>query len=77
MAVPELTVEQYASLCVEIALSPDRLDYTLYRYHITAEQRAALDTHWRARFAAEPALRAAFAQAFAAYRNMLTSRQGG
>jgi hypothetical protein len=71
---PEFTLEQYASLCVEVAHSPLRLEFTLSRYRITPEQRAALDSHWRARFMREPALRAAFAQAFAAYRAMVSSR---
>lgn len=72
VAVPEFTLEQYASLCVEIALGPDRVALTLTRYRLDAASRAALDAHWRARFGTVPGLRAAFAQAFSAYKAALT-----
>jgi hypothetical protein len=72
VSVPNFTLEQYASLCVEIALGPDRVAHTLVRYHLTPEVRAALDVQWRARFAADPGLRTAFAQAYAAYKAMIT-----
>jgi hypothetical protein len=68
-----LSLEQYASLCVEIAAEPAKLDETLLRYRITAEQRTALDAYWRRRFAAEGQLWLAFDRAYAAYKKWLAA----
>jgi hypothetical protein len=63
-----LSLEQYASLCVELALEPAKADETLLRYQLTSEQRKALDTHWQGRIAAEPSVWMRFDQAYAAYQ---------
>jgi glutathionylspermidine synthase len=63
-----LTLEQYASLCVEIAFEPAKVDDTLLRYRIDAEQRRALDDHWQRRMMAAPSLWMRFDQAYAAYQ---------
>jgi hypothetical protein len=70
-AASPLTLEQYASLCVELQRRPDRIAETLGRYRVTAEQRAQLDAYWRSRLAADPALYVSFASACAAYRAWL------
>jgi hypothetical protein len=56
-----LTVEQYASLRAELAVTPDRPGAILPRYGVYSEAaRRALDACWEAYFAAQPAARAAF-----------------
>jgi hypothetical protein len=71
--VPDLTLPQYASLRVELHLSPDRAEAILARYGVTGEARAPLDAHWRARFEADPLLRMMFARAYATYTAWLRS----
>lgn len=66
--VPPLTVEQYASLCVELTASPERAAETLSRYRITPAQKDLIDNHYRDRFAKDPGLRAAWDQAYLTYR---------
>ena len=73
---PELTLEQYASLCVELSLAPDQVPQTLHRYRVSPEARALLDARWRERFAADPGQRAAFALAFATDKAMISDRRG-
>jgi len=65
--VPDLTPAQYASLRVELETSPERMPATLARYGLPADGREALDAHWKARFAADPALRMTFAHTYAEY----------
>jgi hypothetical protein len=65
--LPDLTVEQYASLSVELKLAPDRVEATLARYGLSTPRRDALDAHWKARFAADPPLRMTFAARYAKY----------
>ncbi|APR88193.1 Fe-S oxidoreductase [Minicystis rosea] len=62
-----LSLQQYASLCVELAVVPAEAGETLHRYRITAEQRKALDEYWQGRMSADPMVRATFDQAHAAY----------
>ena len=51
---PDLTVEQYASFCVERALDPDHASTTAARYRVLTEQALkSLDSQWRQRFEAE------------------------
>jgi hypothetical protein len=71
-----LSLEQYASLCVELAFEPAKAAETLLRYQIDAEQRKALDDHWQRRIKAEQSVRARFEQAYTAYQRWYaTSRQ--
>ncbi len=69
--LPQLSVEQYASLCVELELAPARPTEVLERYRLTEEQHHALDASWNARMAADPALRRAWDGARDAYREWL------
>ena len=73
---PQLSVEQYASLHVELAALPGRSTEVLDRYRITEDQRRRLDAHWTARMAADPALRQAWDGACAAYKAWLARSKG-
>jgi len=64
---PPLTLEQHASLTVDIAVAPDRVAETLGCYHLTAAARAELDAHYRAKIAASAETRAAWDRAHQAY----------
>jgi hypothetical protein len=74
--VPNLTVEQYASLRVELDLGPDRVPATLARYGVPAEGREALYAHWRVRFQIDPPLRMIFAVRYAQFLAWLKERRG-
>jgi len=74
---PAWTVEQYASLYVEIHLCPDHVTRTLARYHLTPETRPALDASWQARFVADATVRAAWERAYALYRAYLVAQGQG
>jgi hypothetical protein len=73
--VPELSLEQYASLCVELHLHPDRAAAIVARYHLSTEAAAAIDARWRARIGADASLGAAFAGAYASYRAWLLAQR--
>lgn len=70
-AVPTLTVEQYASLCVDLELSPQGTAEVLRRYGVTQEAKRTLDEGWSRVFAEQPARRAAFEHAKVTYRAWL------
>jgi hypothetical protein len=71
-----LTIEQYASLCAELELRPDRAQESLARYRLSLAAKASLDAAWRDRFARDRALYASFSHAFAAYKSWLTGGGG-
>jgi len=68
-----LSLEQYASLCVELADEPARSGDILRRYRVIAEQQKELDDYWQARMAADPSLWSAFNRACGSYKAWLTS----
>lgn len=68
---PSLTLEQHASLQVELEATPDQSAAVLRRYGLSAEQHAAIDASWKAKIAAEPALGTSWADAAARYRTWL------
>jgi hypothetical protein len=73
-----ISLEQYASLLVELAVEPAKAGEILRRYRITAEQRRAIDEHWQGRMAADPKTCITFERAYAAYRAWyLTTREKG
>jgi hypothetical protein len=74
--VPPFTLEQYASLCVELSAAPARVADTLTRYRLTAAEREALDRHFLDRFTREPSLRGAWQRACATYRDWLARASG-
>jgi hypothetical protein len=71
-----LTVEQYASLCVDFAGDPARAAETLRRYHLSPEQKRALDADWHARFAREPSAWLAWDRACKTYKAWLDGQKG-
>jgi hypothetical protein len=68
---PAFTLEQYASLAVDLSRDPARRAETLARYRISEAQRAALDAAWAARFSRDPGARPAFDRACSIYLAML------
>jgi hypothetical protein len=76
VSVPQLSLEQYASLCVELELDPTKTEETLGRYRLSADQRKALDEAWQPRVASDPTLHTAFNAACAAYKAWLVSSRG-
>lgn len=73
---PEMTLEQYASLCVERALRPGQEGQVAARYRIMTEAALRqLDEQWRGRFAQQGELYQRFQQAYAQYQAWL-QRQG-
>jgi hypothetical protein len=67
-AAPVLTLEQYASLCVDLALQPDGADDTITRYGLTDDARRAEDAAWRVRLGIDPEQLERFQHAAAVYR---------
>jgi hypothetical protein len=74
---PALTLEQYASLCVDLSVDVAKTGETLQRYGMTMDQARALDAYWKGRVASEPAVREAFDRAYAAYRTWLLAPRAG
>lgn len=66
-----LSMEQHASLRVELEVYPDRSAAVLQRYGLRAEQWASVDAGWQARIDDDPHLRTAWEQASAQYRAWL------
>lgn len=73
--VPTLTMEQYASLCVDIEMAPAQAPEILRRYGANEPGKRVLDEGWSRIFAEQPARRTAFESAKVAYRTWLS--QGG
>lgn len=71
-ALPALTVEQYASLCVDVELSPHEVAEALQRYGVTLDGKRALDEAWNRLFNEQPARRGAFEHAKITYRAWLS-----
>jgi hypothetical protein len=70
-----LSLEQHASLSVEIAQNPSREADALSRYRITSERKAELDALWRTRFSADPTIEAKWWQAYRLYADFLATRR--
>jgi len=75
-SLPALTLEQHASLHVELALWPDQTDATLARYRLTREAKALLDDQLGERMARTPELRVAWDHACRTYQAWLVAPQG-
>ncbi len=68
VALPPLTLRQFASLCAELTFQPERRREILERYRVRDEAvYLALDAHWRRERAARPETRTAFADDFATH----------
>jgi hypothetical protein len=74
-AAPQLSLQQFASLTVDLSMDPARRAETLARYRITEDQKAEIDAVWGSRFHADPSARAAYDQAVASYRAWLAQRR--
>jgi hypothetical protein len=70
---PELTLEQHASLHVELDMYPEAAEEILGRYGLTESQHGRLDVGWEAQMALNPKLVAVWEQAMADYRAWLAS----
>ncbi len=68
---PELSLQQVASLTVDLAVDPSARAETLRRYGLDERGKAHLDAVWGQRIAADRGARAAFDGAVAAYREWL------
>ncbi|MFT3765794.1 MAG: hypothetical protein QM820_09785 [Minicystis sp.] len=76
LATPALSLEQFASLCVELELDPGRRHEILQRYRLTEEQHRGLDAFFRARVTTDAATRASWDAAYNAYRTWLLQSRG-
>jgi hypothetical protein len=72
---PPLTLEQHASLAVELATSPETTTEILARYRLTPEARAELDAHYHDKIAGSAELRAAWDRAYHAYSTWLAANR--
>lgn len=70
-----LTLEQYASLCVEIAQAPAKKPEITQRYGLSEENAARVDAYWRARIANEPETDKAFRWAYHSYQQWLAGQR--
>jgi hypothetical protein len=70
---PAFTLEQYASLGVELEMYGAHAGEVLARYHLTAADKAALDRHFQAAFAQHPDDWQAFQRARESYRAWLAA----
>ena len=67
------SVERYASLCIDLERAPERAGEALARYRLTAEQKGAIDDHWRRRMS-DAETRARWEEACRVYRAWLASQ---
>jgi len=74
-AAPRLSLEQHASLCAELARSPDREGEIMLRYGVDAAEKRGIDDHYRAAVAASPSLRASWNSAFQTYSTWLATQR--
>lgn len=75
--VPALTLEQHASMTVEIAMAPEKATGVLARYGLTAEGKREVDGYWRKRVMANAGERDAWEKAYRAYWEWLTANRSG
>lgn len=74
-AFPRLTLQRYASLCVELAMFPDSRAGVLERYRVPSGALEPLENHWRDRFDKHPETRAEWQQFMAQYRAWLEAQR--
>ena len=73
---PRLTIQQYASLCAELAVWPTRSGEILRQYRVVNETaRRALTEHWEAELAKSLKARTTFEEALAVYTAWLRSQR--
>lgn len=64
---PALTLEQHASLTVEISMAPARASEVLGRYGLTAERKRVVDAYWREKMTGDAGVKEAWDKAYQAY----------
>jgi hypothetical protein len=75
--IPRLKLNEYASLCAELAVHPERAAAVLPHYHVLSETaRRALDQHWQKDFTDHPETAAAFETLLAKFTYFLRSSPG-
>ena len=67
-APPALTLEQHASMTVDIAAAPEHALEVLARYRLTPDAKRAVDEYYRALMAADPGVKDAWHRACQTYR---------
>jgi len=73
---PQMPVERYAWLCVELSLWPEWEKEILCKYYVPSKaSREALDAHWRTILAAQPEARAKFESDSATYWEWLRTQR--
>ena len=72
---PVLTLQQHASLTVELELAPKNAAAIHARYGLTAGMKKAVDDHYHAELSRSPELRRAWRAARDAYRDWLTKNR--
>ena len=72
---PPLTLEQHASLAVELAMSPETTTETLARYHLSPGAPAELDAHYREKKAGSAEIHAAWDRAYHSYSAWLAANR--
>jgi len=72
---PPLSLEQYVSICVDLAARPTRREVILGRYRMTDEQHRRADAYWQERMAADPMVWMAWDRACVTYRAWLAQSQ--
>lgn len=73
--LPQLTLEQYASLCAERNAKPGELEATLRKYGLAdSKAERALDDQWKATFESQPKQRERWLQMVREYTVWLESR---
>lgn len=73
---PALTLEQYASLSVDLQNPRNDAAALLARYGLTPEAKRAIDAHFQSLFRADPAKRAQFERACHAYTAWIAQSKG-
>ncbi len=69
--IPELTLEQYASLRAELAVRPETAQDTLQRYRLSPTAANRLDERWSKRLVAEPPLQSRYDELISHYKGWL------
>lgn len=73
---PRLTLEQYAWMCVELALYPAYRLEVLRRHGVDEEQRSRLDAYWGARVREDVSVKAAWDRFYAEHWTRLRGPRG-
>ncbi|MRG97479.1 hypothetical protein [Polyangium spumosum] len=76
-ATPVLSLEQYASLHVELSMYPAKALSILSRYRLDEEQRRRVEAYWQERMQFDAEVQEAWKDACDTFRAWLEARRGG